>query len=400
MRAETLEAIGRLGADPKSVDISVEIDRQTGRIRAIATGAAALRSTGETDTVSERQARRIAARSLHQSEDSIELAAETPGAFVYIRKPVRGIRCGSSTGAERCVCSAAMRPRSGPPSKTGTIDNDYRGIDFTFGYFTAVDFLGNEVRNLIADAEANRAYFLVEAMGRSAGWLAYGVAIAGEASLVISVEDIEGPYAASEESKNPKTGQVTKRKIMNIDNVIKRIVLTMVTREKEGKEYGVIVIAEGLAELLPETHLEGVGRDEHGHINISAIKLNAVFKDLITAEYKAQTGKSRKVTGLQLGYESRCAKPHAFDVMLGCQLGVGAYRALVENGHDGVMVSVSGQLQLRYVPFEELVDPSTLVTVVRHIETDSDFHKLTRFLEVYVNEEELTRRQIASHQRK
>ena len=66
--------------------------------------------------------------------------------------------------------------------------------------------------------------------------------------------------------------------------------------------------------------------------------------------------------------------------MLGCQLGVGAYRALVENGHDGVMVSVSGQLQLRYVPFEELVDPSTLVTVVRHIETDSDFHKLTRFL--------------------
>jgi 6-phosphofructokinase 1 len=182
--------------------------------------------------------------------------------------------------------------------------------------------------------------------------------------------------------------------------VIKRIVLTMVTREKEGKEYGVIVIAEGLAELLPEKHLEGVDRDEHGHINISAIKLNAVFKDLITEEYKAQTGKSRKVTGLQLGYESRCAKPHAFDVMLGCQLGVGAYRALVENGRDGVMVSVSGQLQLRYVPFEELVDPSTLVTVVRHIETDSDFHKLTRFLEVYVNEEELTRRQIASHQRK
>jgi 6-phosphofructokinase 1 len=81
--------------------------------------------------------------------------------------------------------------------------------------------------------------------------------------------------------------------------------------------------------------------------------------------------------------------------MLGCQLGVGAYRALVEKGLNGVMVSVSGQLQLRYVPFEELVDPSTLVTVVRYIEPDSDFQKLTRFLETYVNEEELTRRQIA-----
>ena len=69
-----------------------------------------------------------------------------------------------------------------------TIDNDYRGIDFTFGYFTAVDFLAGEVRNMLADAEANRSYFLAESMGRSAGWLAYGVAIAGEARLVVSVE--------------------------------------------------------------------------------------------------------------------------------------------------------------------------------------------------------------------
>jgi 6-phosphofructokinase len=277
-----------------------------------------------------------------------------------------------------------------------TIDNDYRGIDFTFGYFTAVDFLAAEVRNLIADAEANRAYFLVESMGRSAGWLAYGVAISGEASLVISVEDIEGPYAATEEVKNPKTGQVTKRKVMDVDKVIQRIVLTMTTRERERKEYGVIVIAEGLAELLPEKYLEGIDRDEHGHISVAAVNLHDKFKDLISKEYTAQTGKKRKVTSVQLGYEARCAKPHAFDVMLGCQLGVGAYRALVEKGLNGVMVSVSGQLQLRYVPFEELVDPSTLVTVVRYIEPDSDFQKLTRFLETYVNEEELTRRQIAS----
>jgi N-methylhydantoinase A len=86
LREETLEAIARLGADPKTVDVSVEIDRQTGRIRAIATGAAALRSTGETETVSERQARRIAARSFRLSEDDIEAVAETPGAFVYTPK--------------------------------------------------------------------------------------------------------------------------------------------------------------------------------------------------------------------------------------------------------------------------------------------------------------------------
>ena len=55
-----------------------------------------------------------------------------------------------------------------------TIDNDYKGIDFTFGYFTAVETLANEIRNLLADAEATRSYFIAECMGRSAGWLAYG----------------------------------------------------------------------------------------------------------------------------------------------------------------------------------------------------------------------------------
>ncbi len=70
--------------------------------------------------------------------------------------------------------------------------------------------------------------------------------------------------------------------------------------------------------------------------------------------------------------------------MLGSQLGIGAYRALVEEGLDGHMVSVSGQLDLRYVPFEKLVDPDTLRTQVRYIEPGSDFHKLARFLETKV----------------
>jgi len=267
-----------------------------------------------------------------------------------------------------------------------TIDNDYRGIDFTFGYFTAVNFIAEEIRNMLADAEANRSYFLAESMGRSAGWLAYGAAIAGEASLVVSVEDIIGKYRAQEESINSKTGEKTTRTVMNLDEVIPRIVATMTAREREGKEYGVLVIAEGLAEFLPNSYLEGVDRDEHGHINISAINLHDLFADLIAKEYKRQTGKDRKVNAVQLGYEARCAKPHAFDVMLGSQLGVGAYRALVEQRLNGVMVSVSGQLQLEYVPFDDLVDPETLVTVVRYIEQDSDFQRLTRFLETYVNE--------------
>jgi ATP-dependent phosphofructokinase / diphosphate-dependent phosphofructokinase len=268
-----------------------------------------------------------------------------------------------------------------------TIDNDYSGIDFTFGYFTAVDVLAEEIRNLLADAEASRAYFVAETMGRSAGWLAYGAAIAGEASLVISVEDITGKYEMSEEMTDPKTGKTTLRRVMDLGEVVNRIVATMRAREEvEGKEFGVLVLAEGLAEYLPNKHIEGVPRDEHGHIAISKLNLSRLFSDLVAKEYTKQTGRKRKITGLQLGYESRCARPQAFDVMLGSQLGVGSYRALVEKRLDGVMVSVTGQLELNYVPFTQLIDPATLVTVVRYIEPNSDFHRLARFLETYVND--------------
>lgn len=266
-----------------------------------------------------------------------------------------------------------------------TIDNDYMGIDFTFGYFTAVDTLASEIRNLLHDAEANRAYFLAETMGRSAGWLAYGAAIAGEASLVISVEDIRGNLEASEEYTDG-SGQTRKRRIMNVEEVIGQMVKMMIVREKEGKPFGLIVMAEGLAEMLPMSYLEGIPRDDHGHISISHVNLCQMFARLVAEKFRQETGRKRKVTGLQLGYESRCAKPHAFDVMLGSQLGVGAYRALVEEGLNGVMVSIVGQLELRYVPFDRLVDPENLVTKVRFIERDSDFHKLARFLETYLND--------------
>jgi ATP-dependent phosphofructokinase / diphosphate-dependent phosphofructokinase len=262
-----------------------------------------------------------------------------------------------------------------------TIDNDYTGIDFTFGYFTAVETLAEEIRNLNFDAAAGRAYFLCEAMGRSAGWLAYGAAIAGEASMVLSVEDIREELADTE--TDPETGK--SRKVMAIDQVVDRIVDMMIAREREGREYGTIVLGEGLAEYMPAKTLEGVQRDDHGHINISAINLAAQMSSLVGKRYKERTGRTRKINGIQMGYEARCAPPQAFDIILGSQLGVGAYRALVEHKLNGVMVSVSGQFNLHYVPFQDLVDPQTLVTKVRFIEPGSDFHRLARFLETCID---------------
>ncbi len=266
-----------------------------------------------------------------------------------------------------------------------TIDNDYHGIDFTFGFFTAVEFIASEIRNLIYDAEVTKSYFIAETMGRSAGWLSYGAAIAGEASLVISVEDIMADYLL-DESHTDDAGALITRKIMDMNRVVNRIVKTMLAREAEGKEFGVVVLAEGLAEYLPYDYVKGVARDDHGHISISEVNLAEVFAVEVKKAYHENNEKKRSIKPVKLGYESRCAKPHAFDVMLGSQLGVGAFRALAEKKLNGVMVSVSGQLDLHYEPFENLVDPETMVTVVRYIETTSDFHRLARFLETHVND--------------
>jgi 6-phosphofructokinase 1 len=262
-----------------------------------------------------------------------------------------------------------------------TIDNDYRGIDFTFGFFTAVDFMAKELLNLRADAKATSSYFIVETMGRKAGWLPYGVGIAGEANLVLAVEDLEPSIMTQEEQVGPD-GKKTMQPCLDPILLADRIVELIVTREeRDRKHFGTIVLAEGLAEALPQSFVAGTTRDEHGHLSLGKINLSQIMSTLVTRRYEARTGRKKKVGGVQLGYESRCAAPHAFDVMLGSQLGCGAYRALVERKLDGHMVSVSGQLSLIYVPFGELIDPVTMVTDVRFIETGSDFHQLARFLE-------------------
>jgi len=254
-----------------------------------------------------------------------------------------------------------------------TIDNDYRGIDFTFGFFTAVDVMAKELQNLRADAMSTGSYFVVETMGRKAGWLSYGVAIAGEANLVLAGEDVVGDLALP--------GPAGSDPRLSLEALVERIVDLIITREKRGKHYGTVVLAEGLAELLDEKAIKDLPRDEHGHLSLGRMDLGKLVAELVTKRYEAKTKRKKKVTGLQLGYESRCAPPHAFDVMLGSQLGIGAYRALVEENLDGHLVSVVGQLDLSYVPFTDLVNSLTLKTEVRLIKNGSDYHRLARFLE-------------------
>ncbi len=241
-----------------------------------------------------------------------------------------------------------------------TIDNDYFGIDWTFGFVSAANFAAQEVRNVRADSRSMGTWWVLELMGRKAGWLTYAAGIGGEACRMISVEDFPELFDPAREAEG--------------------IVDLILARAAEGRKHGVVCVAEGLADHLPEA-LRPKETDEHGNPVLAAVEIGRLFSAEIEKAYLARTGKKLKVRSKQIGYETRCVQPVVFDVLLGSQLGVGAYRAMVEEGLSGVMVSVEGQLKLVYRPFATLVDEKTMKTKVRFIEPGSDFHKLGRALE-------------------
>lgn len=241
-----------------------------------------------------------------------------------------------------------------------TIDNDYFGIDWTFGFFSAAHFAATEIRNLGADARSTQAWYVLEIMGRKAGWLTYAAGIAGEATRMISVEDCPGGFDARKTAAD--------------------LVELMLHRAADGRRYGIVCVAEGLADHLPDDQRPQI-TDEHGNVRMGEAQIGKLLASEMERIYAERTGEAVKVRNKQIGYEARCAEPSAFDVLLGTQLGVGAYRALMVEGLTGVMVSVKEQLQLTYVPFGELIDPETMKTRVRYIDCESDFYRLARALE-------------------
>ncbi|MDR2346058.1 MAG: 6-phosphofructokinase [Planctomycetaceae bacterium] len=282
-----------------------------------------------------------------------------------------------------------------------TIDNDYKGIDFTFGYFTAVEMLAIQTRNLLADSEATGTGYISQVMGRKAAWLAYGAAIAGEASLVIGLEDIHESWYGKEPTIDPESGktltnekgEIVQRNIIKVEKLVGRCVDVIQAREKEGKNSFVAIVSEGIAEFLPlaeikmccsDDEYKSLKPDTFGHFPVSQLKYSSRLGRLIADEYKKRTGRSKKLVGLQFGYEIRCNQPTAFDVILGSQIGVGGYRAIAELEKNGIMVSVGKTMDITYPTFEELIDMSKLRAYERPIQVGSDIHNLARYIEAWV----------------
>ena len=70
----------------------------------------------------------------------------------------------------------------------GTIDNDLYGTDFTIGYDTAINTACDAIDKIRDTAGSHNRVFLVEVMGRDAGFIALAVGISGGAEAIFIPE--------------------------------------------------------------------------------------------------------------------------------------------------------------------------------------------------------------------
>lgn len=240
-----------------------------------------------------------------------------------------------------------------------TIDNDYFGIPWTFGYWSAVQSSKEVLLNLKADAQSTNSFFIAELMGRKAGWITYASGIAGESVMMISSEDITDSE-------------------IDIEKLANEVVDMILLREKNNKYYGVVAIAEGLADKLPKK-IKPTQKDKHGNIIYGNIGVGRILRDKTVEVYKKRTGRSKKITYKQIGYETRNALPISFDVVLGSMLGYGAFKLYKQENFNS-MVSVSDNFSIIEVPFSKLIDNKTLLTKLRKVPKGSDFYELKEAL--------------------
>jgi len=240
-----------------------------------------------------------------------------------------------------------------------TIDNDINlphGIR-TFGFASARSFGVKIVKSVMNDAKSTGRWYFVIAMGRKAGHLALGIGSPAGATLTV----------IPEERREEK---------MDLNWLVDTLVGAIIKRISVGRDYGVAVLAEGLAEKLDEAQLAAMGQleyDEHGHPRLSEIDFGRVVKTRVRQEL-AKLGIKMTIVDKDIGYELRCADPTSFEMEYVKELGFSAAKHALMGG-SGDMVSIQDGVFVP-IPFYAIMDPSTGRTKVRMMDIHSEAYEM------------------------
>ena len=235
-----------------------------------------------------------------------------------------------------------------------TIDNDLdlpHDID-TFGYQTARHAGVRVVKTLMSDAQTTSRWYFAVAMGRKAGHLALGIGKAAAATITLIPEEF---------------GDGTAR----LDSIVDTLAGSIIRRLADGRRDGVAVVAEGLVLGLSAGDLavmEGVERDDHGHVRLSEVDVGGILKRGVKARLSS-FGIEPTIVAKNIGYELRCADPIPFDLEYTRDLGFCAARCLAD-GCNGVMVTMQGG-RFVPIPLANLLDAETGRTGVRMVDIAS-----------------------------
>jgi ATP-dependent phosphofructokinase / diphosphate-dependent phosphofructokinase len=212
-----------------------------------------------------------------------------------------------------------------------TIDNDLDKTDATFGFDTAVEVATECIDRLFTTATSHSRVFVVELMGRYAGWIALNAGVAAGAHAIL---------------------------IPEIPFSLEPVAEMIARREARGARFAIVVVAEGATPKDGERMILGKAHDQ-------AERLGGIG-NRVAAELERLTGKEART--VVLGHLLRGGTPTSLDRLLGTRFGAAAVRGL-EEGHRGVMVAldpphvnfvplVSAINKLRTVP----IDCDTIVT--------------------------------------
>jgi phosphofructokinase-like protein len=235
-----------------------------------------------------------------------------------------------SLGIADKLCKKGM-PIVGVPK---TIDNDLAVTEVTFGFQTAVQTATEAIDKLHSTAESHERVFVLEVMGRTAGWIALESGMSGTADVILIPEI---PY--------------------DIDKVCEKIE----ARYESGRRFAIVVVAEGAAPIsgaasFVETNVAGKANRYGG------------LAERLAKQIGEKTG--RETRAMVLGHLQRGGIPTSFDRLIAMRFGAAAVRC-VEQGQFGTMVALDPP-NILAVPIEDAISRIKLVPL------DSDIMQTAR----------------------
>src|SRR4051812_37295648 len=225
----------------------------------------------------------------------------------------------------RQLCDKGMRVVGVPK----TIDNDVSGTVTTFGFDTAVNTAIEAIDKLHTTAESHDRVLVMEVMGRDSGFIALHSGVAGTADVVLIPEI---PY--------------------DIGKVCEKIM----ARDRAGRGFSIVVVAEGAYPRGGEAHTMGASMPGQ------AKRVGGVA-EIVGSEIQALTGKETR--SLVLGHLQRGGMPTGYDRLLATRFGGAAVRAIADQkwGH---MVALQTP-HIVTVPIEEVLREKKRVDVTHDL---------------------------------